>query len=152
MILESLSRADRCASLSPGIAAALRYLQSVDLAALPDGKVEIDGPQLIANVAHYQTRLPEQAVWESHRKYIDVQYVVSGVERIGYIPLENAPTVQSPYSDAKDVIFYEPGTDSFTLRAGQFAIFYPEDIHAPSLADGEPSAVVKVVMKVLIEG
>ncbi|HET6426472.1 MAG TPA: YhcH/YjgK/YiaL family protein [Planctomycetaceae bacterium] len=152
MILEALSRADRCAALSPGIAAALRYLQSVDLTALPDGKVEIDGPRLIANVARYQTKRPDQAVWESHRKYIDVQYVVTGVERIGYVPLENAPPVQSPYNDAKDVIFYEPGCDSFTLRAGQFAVFYPEDIHAPSLADGEPSPVLKVVMKVLIEG
>ncbi len=151
MILESLSRVARCRSLSPGIAAALQYLQSTDLTSLPDGKVEIDGPRLIANVARYQTKRPEQAVWESHRKYIDVQYVVSGVERIGYVPLENAPPVQSPYNETKDVIFYEPGHDSFTLRAGQFTIFYPEDIHAPSLADGEPSAVVKVVMKVLVE-
>jgi biofilm protein TabA len=152
MILESLSRAARCETLSPGMAAALRYLRSVDLNSLPDGKVEIDGPRLIANLARYQTKRPEQSVWESHRKYIDVQYVVSGVERIGYVPLENAPPVHSPYDDAKDVIFYEPGSDSFTLRAGQFAIFYPEDIHAPSLADGEPSPVLKVVMKVLVEG
>lgn len=151
MILECLSRADRCTSLSPGIAAALRYLRAVDFTALLDGKVEIDGPRLIANVARYRTKLPDQAVWESHRKYIDVQYVVTGEERIGYIPLENAPAVQSPYNEAKDVIFYEPGRDTFTLRAGQFAIFYPEDIHAPSLADGEPREVLKVVMKVLIE-
>ena len=151
MILELLARADRCASLSSGIAAALRYLQAVDFTALPDGKVEIDGPRLIANVARYRTKLPEQAVWESHRRYIDVQYVVTGEERIGYVPLENAPPVQSPYNEAKDVIFYEPGRDTFTLRAGQFAIFYPEDIHAPSLADGEPREVLKVVMKVAVE-
>lgn len=151
MILEFLSRADRCGTLSPGIAAALRYLRSIDFTAVQDGKVEIDGPRLIANVMRYQTKLPEQAVWESHRKYIDVQYVVSGEERIGYIPLDNAPPVQSPYNDAKDVIFYEPGRDSFTLRAGQFAIFYPEDIHAPSLANGDPQPVLKVVMKVLVE-
>ncbi len=151
MILDFLTRADRCACLSPGIAAALRYLQAVDFTTVPDGKVEIDGPRLIANVARYQTKLPEQAVWESHRKYIDVQYVVTGEERIGYVPLENAPVVQAPYSETKDVIFYEPGCDSFTLRAGQFAIFYPEDIHAPSLADGEPRAVLKVVMKVAVE-
>ncbi len=151
MILELLSRADRCDSLSPGIAAALRYLRSVDFTQLPDGKMEIDGPRLIANVMRYRTKLPEQAVWESHRKYIDVQYVVTGEERIGYVPLENAPAVQMAYSEAKDVMFYEPGRDTFTLRAGQFAIFYPEDIHAPSLADGESRDVMKVVMKVVIE-
>lgn len=151
MILEFLSRAERCAALSPGIAAALRYLRSIDFTTLPDGKVEIDGPRLIANVMRYQTKLPEQAVWESHRQYIDVQYVVTGQERIGYVPLDKAPPVQAPYNDTKDVIFYEPGCDTFTLRAGQFAIFYPEDIHAPSLADGEPGPVLKVVMKVAVE-
>lgn len=150
MILDFLTRAERCVCLSPGIAAALRYLQTVDFTAVPDGKVEIDGPQLIANVARYQTRLPEQAVWESHRKYIDVQYIVRGKERIGYVPLENAPAVQRSYDETKDVIFYEPGRDFLTLRAGQFAIFYPEDIHAPSLAEGEPSDVLKVVMKVAV--
>lgn len=150
MILDHLERADRYAPLAAGIAAALRYLRDTDFTALPDGRIELDGDRLIAIVSRYRTKLPHEAVWESHRRYIDVQFMVRGSERFGYLPREAAPPIKTPYNDAKDVVFYEPGDETLRLRAGHFAIFFPEDVHAPSLADGEPDDVLKVVMKVAV--
>lgn len=151
MILDDLTHADRYRNLSAGIARAFDYLRTFRPADVVSGKYEIDGDRLIANVARYQTRLPEQAIWESHRKYIDVQFIASGEERVGYVPLEHAPDVTQPYNAERDVIFYAPGTDTLAFRQGQFAIFYPEDIHAPNLAVGSPAEVCKVVLKVAVD-
>jgi len=151
MILDDLTRADRYRTLSPGFAKAFDYLRSFDPAAVAPGRYELDGDRLIANVARYQTRLPEQAIWESHRKYIDVQFIASGEERVGYVPLEQAPEVTLPYSEERDVIIYHPGSDTVAFRQGQFAVFYPEDIHAPNLAAGAPAEVCKVVLKVAVD-
>lgn len=151
MILDALDHADLYRSLSPGIAAAFDFLKRTDLATLPEGKHPLAVPGVVAIVSRYQTKRPEAAVWESHRRNIDVQYVAEGRERMGYAPLSRAPAVKTPYAEEKDVIFYEPGADAFEVAAGQFTIFYPHDIHAPSLAIGEPAPVLKVVVKVPVE-
>lgn len=152
MILDQLKFADRYCGMTDGIAAALRYLRTTDFTTMENGRFFIDGDTLIANVNRYQTRLPADALWESHRKYIDVQYVVTGEERLGWVALEQAPAVQAEYNADHDVIFYEAGNDSLPFRAGEFAILYPDDVHAPGLAFDfkTPSDVLKVVMKVAI--
>lgn len=150
MILDDLTHADRYRMLSPGIAKAFDYLRTFRPEEVASGKYELEGDRLIANVARYQTRLPEQAIWESHRKYIDVQFIASGAERVGYVPLEHAPEITLPYSAERDVIIYAPGEDTIAFRQGQFAIFFPEDIHAPNLAVGTPAEVCKVVLKVAV--
>src|SRR5262249_10109166 len=101
----------------------------------------------------YVTKTPDKAVWESHRKYIDVQFVAGGHERFGWVPMSKAPATTTEYNAEKDVIFYEPGVETFDAPAGTFMIFYPDDIHAPSLATGtppRPNDVVKVVVKVAV--
>lgn len=151
MIVDHLARAERYRGLSTKIAAAFDFLRTTDLTVFPEGKTPLDGDRLIANVARYQTKLPEAAVWESHRKYIDVQYVVAGQERFGYVDLASAPAVVKDYNAEKDVLFYAPGTVTLPLAAGYFAIFYPDDVHAPGLADGAPGEVIKVVLKVAVD-
>ncbi len=152
MIYDSLTHADLYRNIQPGITQALDYLRQTDFSNVANGKYELDGSKLYAMVMRYPTRADCDAVWESHRKYIDVQYIVQGEERFGYVPLSEAPPVTMSYSDEKDVIFYEPGKASLPLKAGQFAVFFPHDIHAPCLTnDGKPSEIAKVVVKVAVE-
>lgn len=151
MIYDELANAVTYQHVKPGIAQALEYLRTTNFAEVPNGKYELDGTKLYAMVQRYQTRLPADAIWESHRKYIDVQFVYQGTERFGYAPLSHAPTVTAAYSEEKDVIFYAPGSLTLPLTAGQFAIYFPQDVHAPSLAEGNvPTDVVKVVVKVAV--
>ncbi len=153
MIVDKIQNYAKYLDLPSGIVRAIEYLGSTDFTFVESGQYELDGKKLISIVQRYKTRTPEQAIWESHRKYIDVQFIAGGHERFGYAKLANAPAVQMPYSDEKDVIFYEPGTEIFDAPAGTFMIFYPEDIHAPCLAAGSPPApseVVKVVVKVAV--
>jgi biofilm protein TabA len=153
MIVDNIKNHAKYMHLPPRIQRAIEYLGSTDFTYVENGHYELDGKNLISIVNRYKTKLPEQAVWESHRKYIDVQFIAGGEERFGHVSLANAPAVKTPYSSEKDVIFYEPGTEIHDAPMGTFMIFYPEDIHAPSLAVGSPptpAEVVKVVVKVAV--
>lgn len=151
MIYDNLANADTYRHVKPGIAQALDYLRKTDFTDVPNGRYELDGSNVYAMVMRYQTRPLENSVWESHRKYIDVQYIFRGEEAFGYVPFDQAPPVTQPYDDKTDAQLYGPATVMIPLKAGQFAVFYPQDIHAPCLiANGTPSDVVKVVVKVAV--
>lgn len=149
MIYDDLSNAECYRHVKPGIALALDYLRKTDFSGVAPGRYELDGTNVYAMVQRYTTRKTGDAVWESHRKYIDVQYVHQGEEWFGYAALSEAPAVTTPYDEAKEAQFYAPGSLMLPLGAGKFAIFFPQDVHAPCLAANEsPSEVVKVVVKV----
>ena len=104
-----------------------------------------------AMVHHYETRTLAKSIWEAHRKYIDVQYVASGVEKMGWSPIGELK-VQTPYMNDEDAELYTgAGRGSVIATAGTFTIFFPEDGHMPGLAiDDKPSAVSKTVVKVRV--
>lgn len=153
MIVDKIENSDKYNQLQPGIVKAFDYLRKTDFSKVENGRYELDGDKLVAIVMRYKTKLDEVAIWESHRKYIDVQFMADGTERFGYVNLSSAPPVKTPFNEEKDVIFYEPGTEMHEVSKGTFMIFYPDDIHAPSLACGnppQPADVVKVVVKVAV--
>ncbi|MHB1035641.1 MAG: YhcH/YjgK/YiaL family protein [Pirellulales bacterium] len=153
MILDRLENACLYRRLGARIAAAFDYLCATDFRQLLDGRYELDGDRLFAMVQRYVTRPPSAAKWEAHRQYVDVQYVVEGVERIGYAPLVDGLPVVEAYDAAKDLAFFDAGGDLVTVRAGSFAIFTPQDLHAPGLAaeSSGPAEVRKVVVKCRVD-
>lgn len=150
MIVDRLGNRAVDAHLPPRVRQALEYLRTTDMAAVPIGRHELDGDRLFALVQEYTTRPPDSCIWEAHRKYIDVQYVVRGAERMGHARLGQVAERQ-PYDPARDVMLFEPGTSYVTVGAGAFAIFGPDDVHAPCGAVAAPSAVRKVVVKAAID-
>src|SRR5207253_294506 len=114
------------------------------------GRHVIDGERLFALVQEYTTRPAASCRWEAHRQHIDIQYVISGIERMGYRPLSGVEVIE-PYSVDTDVAFFAPGTDYLTVGAGMYTVFWPQDVHAPQSAAGEPSPVRKAVIKVAVE-
>lgn len=151
MIVDRLDRELEIPNLPHRLREGLSWLRGTDLGALATGRHEIDGDRLFALVQQYMTRTPAECRWEAHRMYADIQYVVSGVERIGYAPPEDARACE-PYDAARDVAFFEPGVQYVTLEPGMFAIFLPGDVHAPCGAAGKPSPVRKIVVKVAAGG
>lgn len=136
--------------LPPRLAQALDYLRATDMMAVSIGRCDLDGDRLFALVQEYTTRAADRCVWEAHRRYIDVQLVVFGVERIGYANIAHARE-REPYDPARDVAFFEPGFDYITLQPGMLAILGPEDVHSPGAAAGEPERVRKVVIKAAVD-
>lgn len=151
MILDQLSQCQRYAAILPGFARAFEFLQQVD-AKCPTGPHELDGENLFAIVQRYTTKPVAQAALEAHRKYADVQFIIAGRETILWAPLTALKDVTQPYSAEKDIAFFSmvPGVVPVHLGAGQFAIFFPEDGHAPSLEWNGPGEVLKVVVKVCV--
>ena len=124
------------------------FLKSADLSNLPLGKVELDG-DLYAAISEYYPKDREGTVFEAHRKYIDIQYIIAGKELMDVTPLKNM-TVTKPYDPEIEAEFGTVTTFS-TLKASpaRFFIFFPHDAHRPSMKDGNDSIFVrKVVVKV----
>ena len=149
MILDRLEEADHYAPLSPRFAAAFEFLRRQDLADLELGRYDIDGDNVYALIQRNPTRRREDSSLEAHRKYIDIQMVLSGVESIGW---KNRPTCTQRGQDYDAETDAEKFTDEpdawATVHPGAFVIFLPDDTHAPMVGTGE---IHKVVVKVLAD-
>lgn len=149
MIVDKLSSSIIYSVLNERIAKAFQYLKGIEFNDLPPGKYEIDGDNIFAIVAEYQTKDESEGKPESHKKYIDVQYVAEGCELMGYAPLVNQE-ISEPYNKENDIIFYKTKCSFLELSEGMFAIFFPDDIHLPGIRVGEKSLVKKVVVKIKV--
>lgn len=131
---------------------AFLFLRDHDLSSLELKKYEIDGTDLYAPLSEYMSKNEEDARYEAHRKYIDIQYVVSGKELIGIAPISQQKDILEPYSEEKDIMFMtvNQGTN-YKALPDRFFIFFPGDLHRPGLKDGENSPVRKMVVKVKVD-
>ena len=153
MIVTDLAHMAEQTSLTPALQKALDFLQNTDLSALPDGRTDIDGDKAYALVQSYETReWGEEPLFEAHRQYIDIQYVISGEEVIGWM-FGDRLTSTVEYDETKDAWLnrlHAKGMTPVRLSAGQLAVLYPSDAHSPGLAAGAPAPVKKIVVKVAV--
>ena len=149
MIIDTIANAGKYLSIHPLFARAFEYIQSTDLLNAADGKSNIDeGLLAIISNAAGKTKEASLAKFECHDKNIDIQLCVKGVETIAWKPREKCVLANGEYNPEKDVRYFSDAPDmSFQLTDGQFAIFFPEDVHAPMIGEGE---IKKLVIKVKI--
>ena len=150
MIKDSVAHTDLYSGLSDGISQALAYLSSVDAEGFKEETIELSGTDVFAMHQLYTTASDEGLLYESHRSYIDVQFVLEGTEIIRVADMRGLSATME-YDTEKDVILYElaDGTD-VKLEAGDFVILYPHDAHVPTLQSGSPADVKKIVLKVRV--
>jgi len=150
MIVTDLEHIDHQAEMVLPLVKAIEFLRLRDITNLIDGKIEIDGDRVFALVQRYETVKTDTPKFEYHKKYIDVQYIASGEEVIGWAPVARMK-ISEAYDVEKDICFGTVPTGQWTpvfLQAGQLAVFYPEDGHAPKLSTHSPSSVMKIVIKI----
>ena len=147
MIIGSLKNTERIEVLNPHFKKVFDYIKSHDLTNAPVGKIEIDGDNAWINVSEVQGKEPQDAKLESHNAYIDIQLPLIGKETFGWQAREALENEQQEgYNAVKDITFYaDQPSLYFTLSAGDFGIFFPEDGHAPCIGSG---TIKKVVVKV----
>lgn len=149
MILESLNNTKRIESLHPLFKQAFDYLKSTDFSKMEDGKYELEGSRLYVNIASIFGKEKKDAAIETHKKYIDIQMPLLGVEKIGWKPGSELQQESVPYKEEKDIAFYIDQPTAYTkIYPGQFAIYFPEDGHAPGIGQGN---IRKVIVKVQVE-
>jgi len=116
----------------------------------PIGIQELRGSSMYVNVHGYETEPREKRRYESHRRYVDLQYGIRGGELIDWLPIEELEP-SDEYNASKDVRHYRlpsaPGA-TFWLWPGSFAIFFPGDGHMPKVSDGINARVDKLVIKI----
>jgi YhcH/YjgK/YiaL family protein len=148
MILDRLANANSYCSLHPGFPAAFEFLGQ-PLAQLAAGRHAIDGERLFVVMNREQGRTRTGAKLESHRRYIDIQLTLAGAEEIGWKPAAECSLPEGPFSVEKDIAFYADRPESwFAVGPGTFALFFPDDAHAPL---GGAGRLVKAVVKVAVE-
>jgi YhcH/YjgK/YiaL family protein len=147
MITDLLANASTYYNLNERITESLRYLANTDCENLELGRHDIRDSQIFALVQEYSTKRPQDVKFESHRKFIDVQYVVNGVESIGYADISQL-TVTQDYDAQTDAMLFDGEGVNLFVPAGTFVILYPQDGHKPCLIADEQQTVRKVVIKV----
>ena len=130
-------------------AKAVDFLMNTDLENLEPGKYVIDGDNVFANVVEYTTIPWEEAKFEAHENYTDIQYVIQGSEVMSFAPVSQL-NVSVPYNPEKDVMFFDNANPwlQAAVHAGEYMIFNPWDGHKPKAADGEPAPIKKVIVKI----
>ena len=149
MILSTLSQTDRYAALHPLFPRAFEFMRNTNMLALTPGIHPIVGEQLFAIVEHLPGRNREQAQLECHRKYIDIQLVLEGVDEMGWKVLADCREPAVDYSAEKDIQFFFDAPASWVATPpNAFCIFFPEDAHAPLVSSGQ---IRKVVFKIAVD-
>ncbi len=149
MILDILENAPRYLALNKGFAKAFAFLTRSDLKELPADRYEIDGGYVYAIVAKELGRKREDALLETHKKYIDIQLVLAGTDEMGWKPRSSCKQPSGEYDQETDVQIFADEPDTWlSTRRGAFAIFFPEDAHMPLISSGQ---LHKVVAKVAVD-
>ena len=125
------------------------FLKDNDLNTIKKGKYPIDGDNVFASVTEDATKDFDKTNWESHKKYIDIQYVINGEELIGVSPVEKA-SVSNPYDEKRDAANYTAEGKLYSAKPGTFFIFFPGDAHRPNITPGGNKPDKKIVIKVRV--
>ncbi len=140
--------------VSEDLQKALKYLAVTDFGKVPDGRYELDGDKMYANVENYTTADRSTKKPEAHNKYIDVQYLGKGTEKIYFAPRTDKVKVVEDYAKERDLLFFEniEEKDAVVLNGGDFAVLFPWELHRPGCNAGSTaSAVQKVVVKIALK-
>ncbi len=150
MIIDDLTNITKYKSLHPRFSNAIDFIISNDLSKLAQGEIQIDRDQIRAIIIDANLVSKEESIsaFECHNANIDIQICLEGIETIGWKPRNTCSSPKGEYSKEKDVLFYQDQPDMyFQLHAGQFGIYFPEDVHAPMIGVGN---IKKIVIKVAV--
>ena len=149
MIYDSLAHVDAYKGIHPGVYKGLKLLAETDFSQMEDKRYEVDGEDLFFFLQSYETK-PENPTPESHKKYIDIQCVLSGIEAMDVGALEDMTDIAEARPEGDIWLYHGPADSRVILAPGKFAVLFPGDAHAPCIAPGESVPCRKVVVKVKV--
>lgn len=150
MIYDHIKNASLYYPISERIQKALIHLSKTNFENVEPGKYEIEGDEIFLIVSEYNTKPFSAAKWEAHKKYIDIQFMIHGKEKMGFADTSKMVVIE-PYDDERDYVILKGEGNYLIAEEKHFAIFFPGDAHVPSVAVNIPKQVKKVVVKVLTD-
>lgn len=135
----------------PTLYQALEYLSALQPCECPTETVKLSGDDLFANPVYLTSKPERECIYEAHKKYIDLHYIIEGIEGIQTSNLLSLKEV-TPYDEIKDIGFYEGDEDGmYYLKEGQFMVCWPQDAHKVAIMKEKPDAIKKIVIKIKIK-
>ena len=148
MIFDNIRNAEKYYNISPNLQKAFEHIKKCVRENTPPSRYETDGMKVL--IQDYKTYVFEDDLYESHRKYADIQFIREGREEIHMIDSEKTER-ERDYNDEGDVEVFRgmEGFNSYQLTDGEFVCFFPYEAHKPSIAvNNSPSRTKKIVVKV----
>ncbi len=146
MVIGTFAEIERYEKLHPCFKKAIEFL--VEHPNLDPGTYPIIGEDLYLSISEGNLRTKAEAPLEAHDRYIDVQLPIRGVETYGWSPRSRCKTTRAPFDKQKDIVFFEDIPEVyFSMQPGDFAIFFPEDAHAPMIGEG---MIKKAILKMRV--
>lgn len=151
-LIGKISESDKFYALHPLFPKAFEFLKRPDLCDLPLGRYDIDGDKCFVLIQEVELKPLSERKLETHRKYIDIQTPLTGVESIG-LAIMTAEAQSLEFNVEKDFVLYDGESKPVTLLPGEFAVFFPPlDAHAPCcMVQNGPTKIKKAVVKILAE-
>jgi YhcH/YjgK/YiaL family protein len=149
MIIDDRKNIGKYAGVSERMGKALKYLSETDFVSMKPGRYTVEGDDIFVLVQEYGTKPVSEGKWEAHKRYIDIQYVVSGTEKMGYAFAKDL-TEDTEYDKTNDFLLYIGKGNMLVCRKGTFVIFFPDDAHMPCIRSGKTNNVKKAVIKVKV--
>lgn len=147
MIIDKLNNIDMYKCINDKLCIAKDFLMNLNKDTLSSGKYDIYEDDVFAMVFEYETKNEEEGYWEAHRDFIDIQYVLSGMEKIGYCNIEDL-NVCKEYDKETDAVLGYANGNFIGMKEGYFMILLPEDAHKPGNIYEEICEVKKIVVKI----
>ena len=153
MIVDKIENADQYFGLSASIDRGLQFLKETPLVQKKDGRYEIEGNELFYVIYTYTSKPSEECKFEVHEKHIDIQYMLSGCEVMGYAPQSTLTIIKKPYDDVMDVaLYYTPNSYSeIIFSEGMFILLYPDEGHMFKCQFDKPLTVRRALVKILVQ-
>ncbi len=155
MIFGNINAKEDFSMYLESIQKALQYLKENNIATLEAGVYEIDGKNIYAQVIDATTSNRSEKRPEVHRTYIDVQFLATGEENIGFYPDMGDNEIDEELLAEKDIIFYKnnpkAGEGTLAMKPGCYAIFFPTDVHIPAISSNNSMSIRKAVIKVKVD-
>lgn len=133
---------------------ALTFLEEMMKSEVEDKKFVLDEDKIFGFVTTVETEAVSSRRAESHKKHMDIQFLLEGREKIGYIRHNSDLVVVSDLLEEKDNCFYDGNIDGevfLDLKPGDFAVFFPEDVHRPQCISGDNKVIRKAVIKIRVD-
>jgi biofilm protein TabA len=150
MIADHINNHELYKGMNERVNRVLQYIQSHNFTNLEKGMHEVEGDEIFFNLIEYETKMAEERFWESHKKYLDLHYILEGTEFIAY-ELFDRMTIRQDYEEQDDYYLLEGKVQSkVRLEQGDFMILHPNDVHMTGIKVADSVKVRKVVFKILI--
>ena len=148
MIYDTLNHISNYKGISSNLDTAISFILNTNLPALPNGRTVVSGDDVFVNVMDAQLKKQEDAVFEAHRQYADLQISLSGGESVGWLPISKLP---KPDEDNDNPLFHDFHRQAdvlLPLEPDRFVLLFPQDAHAPCIGNGvSHKLVVKIKVK-----